>query len=307
MAVYTTKGCQYAATKQRCTICNFSRHAHRNVSEGDIARQHDVVLHLLAENGYQQVDVLTAGNFYNDAEVSPASRDLILRSLSGVNGLARVLTESRREYITEEKLIGARRLLRDDQRLVYALGYESSDPHVRNDIIGKNIPESHLDEALRICKAAGVDFAAYVLIKPHVLSESQAIVDAVTTALHVFDKAARRGIETHIAFEPAFVVEGTVLDERFKANAYTTPWLWSVADVLIRTAHALGMSNAAGKLFVGLSDENLSDGRTAGNCGACDEHVLGALQAFNGHQDISQLEALDHDCKDRWRKLTHLG
>lgn len=72
--------------------------------------------------------------------------------------------------------------------------------------------------------------------------------------------------------------------------------------MLVRTARAMGLDNTMGKLFVGLSDEGLSEGRITSNNCECDAMVSGAIQAFNGHQDVGQLRDLHHSCKDSWRK-----
>ena len=99
-----------------------------------------------------------------------------------------------------------------------------------------------------------------------------------------------------------FVTKGKVIEELWERGEYKPPKLWSVAEVLIQTAEQLGLENTQGKLFVGLSDENLSGDRMASNCGSCDDEVRREIQAFNGHQDVSRLRKLYHGCKEEWKK-----
>src|SRR3990167_1850152 len=153
-----------------------------------------------------------------------------------------------------------------------------------------------------MCKDTGVNFVSYVLIKPQTLSEAEGIEEAVSTATHVLAKADNYGVKTRIAFEPVFVTKSKIIEELWKRGEYQPPKLWSVAEVLIQTAEQLGLENTQGKLFVGLSDENLSGDRMTSNCGSCDDEVRREIQAFNGHQDVSRLRKLYHKCKDGWEK-----
>ena len=73
-------------------------------------------------------------------------------------------------------------------------------------------------------------------------------------------------------------------------------------EIFAPIAERLGMGNTQGKLFVGLSDENLSSDRMTSNCGTCDDGVRREIQAFNGHQEVARLRGLYHECKDEWRK-----
>lgn len=302
MVVYRTTGCAYDKNGKGCTMCDFRFYADPNISAQNIKEQHAKILKQLPKqkDGFIQFDLLTLGNFYNDEEISPGLRDHLLTTLARVPRIKRVLTESRRQYVTADKLRKAKRCLRDDQILEYALGYETVTEEIRNKVLRKGVPESHLDEALDLCKEAGIDFVAYVLIKPHTLSEAEAIQEAVNTALHVLQKAKAKGVTARIAFEPVFVTKGKVLEELFLRGEYTPPKLWSVVEVIKRTAQGLKQHNTEGKLFVGLSDESLSDQRMTANCGKCDHHVIDAIQRFNQTQDVSVLENLDCECKRAW-------
>ncbi|MBU0459628.1 MAG: hypothetical protein KJ771_02360, partial [Nanoarchaeota archaeon] len=123
--------------------------------------------------------------------------------------------ESRRAYVTVEKLKKCKSYLRDDQIFEFGLGYESSNDYIRNTLLNKAVPEEHLDQCLNMCKEAGVDFVSYVLIKPHLLSESDGIRDSVDTVMHVFYKAKKYGVYARICFEPVFVTYETPIEEHW--------------------------------------------------------------------------------------------
>ncbi len=300
MSVYRTVGCAYARNKRGCTMCDFAAYANPEAKGENILRQHETSLNMLKSGNYSHFDLLTLGNFFNDHEISVDLRKELLTLLSPIENLERVLVESRKGYLTVDKLQKAKSYLREDQILEYGLGYESSNPRIRNEILNKGVPEKHLDEALQICKESGVDFVSYVLIKPPRLNEAEGIEDAVNTATHVLEKADKYSVNARIAFEPVFVTEGTLVEELWHKGEYQPPKLWSIIEVLKQTVEKIGRDKSIGKLFVGLSDENLSRERMTGNCGICDAEIISQIQAYNGHQDINQLKDLYHSCKNSW-------
>jgi hypothetical protein len=303
MAVYRTVGCAYDKDGKGCTMCNFAQYANENIKDGNILSQHDQILTELRLPSIKHFALLTLGNFFNDKEVSPSLRANLLKPLSKIKQLKRVLVESRVQYINEGKLLAAKKCLREDQILEFAFGYESLSEHIRNEILNKGTNEEDLDRALTICQKLEVDFASYVLIKPHTLTEAEGIREAVNTALHVLQKAKRYQIRARIEFEPTFVTHGKIIETMFNEGKYTPPKLWSVIEVLNQTLKTLGNDFKKGSLFVGLSDENLSDGRFTSNCGICDEDVVEAIQRFNGTQSLKAFLHLSCNCKTDWENL----
>ncbi|MEK6874939.1 MAG: hypothetical protein AABX52_04280 [Nanoarchaeota archaeon] len=302
MTVYRTVGCEYDEKGKGCSMCDFAFYADSRVQSRNIEAQHKQSLEMLSNMDFIHFDLLTLGNFYNDKEIPANLRKSLLESVVKFRGVKRVLTEARRQYVTVDKLIEAKNCLRDDQRLEYALGYETVNPDLRNRVLRKGTQEEHLDDALEMCRDTSVDFVAYVLIKPPTLSETEGIEEAVNTATHVLAKADKHGVKTRIAFEPVFVTKKRFIKELWERGEYKPPKLWSVAEVLIQTAKRLELENTQGKLFVGLSDENLSGDKMTSNCGSCDDKVRREIQAFNGHQDIAKLRKLYHECKDEWKQ-----
>lgn len=302
MTVYRTIGCEYDKKGKGCSMCDFAFYADPKTTAENVIAQHHQSLEMLRNMDFIHFDLLTLGNFYNDREIPAEVRKSLLQSLAQVKGVKRVLTEARRQYVTVDKLVEAKNCLREDQTLEYALGYETVNPDLRNKVLRKGTPEEHLDDALEMCRDTGVNFVSYVLIKPQTLSEAQGIEEAVETAIHVLAKADRYGVQARIAFEPVFVTKGKIIETLWERGEYQPPKLWSVAEVLIQTAERLGMENTQGKLFVGLSDENLSGERMTSNCGSCDDEVRREIQSFNGHQDIARLRQLYHGCKDEWEQ-----
>jgi radical SAM enzyme (TIGR01210 family) len=303
MAVYRTRGCAYDKNGMGCSMCNFSHYAVKNIGDENIINQHKQILTQLEIGKYDHFDLLTLGNFFNDDEISPPLREKFLRPLSQISTLRRVLVESRYQYITEQKLSDAKAYLRHNQILEFALGYESVNEEIRNKLLNKGVAEEHLDETLRMCQRTGLAFVAYVLIKPHTLSEREGILEASRTAIHVLKKGLEAGVNTRIALEPVFVTHGKEVERYFREGRYNPPKLWSVIDVLRLTIEGMAADFKKGSLFVGLSDEYLSDDRTSSNCGRCDDKVIEAIEKFNGSQNIDELLKVQCDCKAGWTSL----
>ncbi len=281
-------------------MCNFAEYSRPDIRDKNLKAQHSTVLELLRTGKFQHFDLASLGNFYSDREMSPEVRRYMLSALANIPIVKRIMTESRRGYTTVEKLKEAKGCLREDQVLEFALGYETSNPRIRNDVLNKNVPEVHLDESMMMCRKAGLDFVAYVQIKPQGFSEREAIEDSVATALHVLEKADKYSVYGRIAFEPIYVVRGKPIETLFLTGQYKPPKLWSVVEVLAQTAERIGRTD--GRLFAGMSDENLSGDRQSSNCGVCDKEVREAIQQFNADQDASKLRSLYHECKDQWAK-----
>lgn len=303
MAVYRTRGCSYDKDGNGCNMCNFSFYADDEITDDNILKQHWQVRDQLLYSKFAQFDLLTLGNFFNDEELSEELRHTLLESLSSIKTLHRVLVESRYDYLTTNKLLEAKKCLRQDQQLEFGLGYETVTESLRNGILNKGFPERNLDSTLSVCEEVGVDFVAYVLIKPYTLNEKQGIKEAVDTALHVLMKAKQYRLKARIAFEPVFVSTGKEIEKYFLAGAYVPPRLWSVIEVLRLTTNALGADYEPGSLFVGLSDENLSCERFSSNCLECDDTVRSLIQEFNGTQRINKLISATCHCKKEWRTI----
>ena len=288
MVVYKTRGCSYG----KCTMCGFSSNSSSEISDENIENQHDNVLKILKDGKYAQFDMLISGNFFNDEEFSSKLREIMLKPLSKIKEVKRVLLESRREFITTEKLKEAKSFLRDDQILEVGFGYESYNEKIRNEILNKNVPERYLDESFVICKESNISLFVYVLIKPQNLTEKEGIDDSVETAVHVLSLADKYKVNTRIGFEPVFVAKGTVVEKMFNEGKYKPPKPESVLEVLLRSSEKLGEKNVKGKLFVGLCDENLSDGHNSFGNGR--NEIACAIRNFNGDQDISKIKAIFH-------------
>ena len=177
-----------------------------------------------------------------------------------------------------------------DKILELGIGLESANDHVRNNIINKDLSKKNFERAVRTVKNANCDLLVYLLIKPPLLSEEQAINDAIDSAKYVFDIANKYSVNVRVAYEPVFVCKNTPLEKLFLNGGYSLVRLWSVIEVVKSTYHL-------GSVFVGLSDENLSFDRMPGSCKKCYKMLVKEIERFNKTQDASVLDSLDCECR----------
>lgn len=310
MVVLRTNGCEYDREKTGCKMCDFRSHAVdpavHQVTEADLFEQLTSVVNDSLPGQIQQVDLLTLGNFLNVQEVPEAFQTGALRYLSQIGSVKKVVIESRCNYVTGQNLRQLRNELRPDQILELGVGVESSNRYIRNNVLNKALTWPMLRRTMLMARDANVSFMAYLLIKPQTLNEREAIEDAVSSARDVVDLARDCGVPLRIAFEPVFVTRNTDLENQFvHFKTYEILHLRSVIEVLKRTEReVLGNGDQNVSVFVGLSDENLSNNRKPRGCNHCTSTLTAAIRAYNASNSCTEFLNLPDCCSNEWaRKL----
>jgi len=295
MVVLRTNGCFYHKEhKECCIMCNFKQHSipDINVVPEWLLNQLENALEniKIGEGGVEQIDLLTLGSSLHDKEVPSSFISQAFRRFSSTVGLKKILIESRTEYVNKEKLIELKKMLREDQILELGIGVETTNETLRQEIIKKGMPWSEVERVVRVCSETGVSFQAYLLIGTMTLSESDVVTDAVKSAHEIADLCNKYEIPFRIAFEPVFITHNTDLEVAYNKGEYKLINLWSVVDVIRKTHHL-------GTLFVGMSDEGLSDNRIPTSCPKCMERLRESIANFNGAQKIEIFENINCDCQ----------
>ena len=281
--IFRTRGC-YWARASGCSMCGYVNDVAREVSVTDLRHQLDSVLQRHA--GQPMVKVYTSGNFFDDHEVAPEIRDVILQELG--ERCDKVIVETLSHLLRREQLD---RALTFVDELEVAFGLESTNPRVLRDCVNKVWGLEEHARAARLCRDAGATVKTYLLIKPPFLTEREAIEDAVKSG-HDADPHSDT-----ISFNPVNVQSRTLVDRLFRRGEYRPPWLWSVVEVLERTrdVHAQVKSHPTG------------GGRTRGahNCGSCDRKVVDAIEEFSLglRKDFADLSC---ECRSLWREYLDL-
>ncbi len=293
--IFRAPGCAYARRPGGgCTMCGFDSMtfgAEPWTTADLIAQAESVFGAPGALDGIGEVDLYNSGSFFADGEMPPDVRTHVL-GLLGKPSVARVLVESRPEFITPEGIADARRLL-PNAILEVGIGLESSNDTIRERFINKGFGLPEFERAAGVLASGGAGLLVNVLLKPIGIHDDEAAVaDAVNTARYIFDLAKRLSLPARVALQPTFIAPGTPLERDYVAGHYQAVSLWAVVETVIALS-------ALGETVVGLSDEGLEPKRVPAGCGRCDESIKSALRAFNRSGDPAPLECLTCPCRPR--------
>jgi radical SAM enzyme (TIGR01210 family) len=295
MAVLKTRGCEYARKDKGCTMCGFWLHGDSSVNDIDLINQLENIISFI--EGYphpiDQLDLLTLGSFFDEKEITSEFRTHSLKRIGTIRKLTKVCVETRASHVVDEKLEEIRKLL-GNKMVEIGIGVESSNDYIRNEILNKGLSWKQLERAVSLIGKFNLEFQPFLLIKPHKLSETEAINDAVQSARDVTKLAEKYNVKTRIAFEPVFVPYGTELEKLYLSGDYKIVNLWSVIEV-IKLTHGLST------IFVGMSDEGLAGDRIPYSCDKCSMKLREAIQSYNATQNLEVFNNLDCSCKQEWR------
>ncbi|NOZ76639.1 MAG: archaeosine biosynthesis radical SAM protein RaSEA [Euryarchaeota archaeon] len=286
VVIMPTRGCSWGL-RSGCSMCGY-------VYDSPAVVDWDALLgdftHALEElDGVPYLKVFNSGSFFDEREVPPEMRDRII-GLVNQAGPRRLQVESRPEFVTPEVLGETVDAL--DAELEVGIGLETASDYIRTHCINKGFSLEDFERALGSCQDTGAPVKAYLLVKPPFLTEREAVEDAVASARTACEMGASR-----VSFNPMNVQRGTLVEALWRRGEYRPPWLWSIVEILKRTAGEVEVPvlchpTAAGKA------------RGAHNCGTCDREIAGAVVEFSVTQDIKHLEGLE--CREMWQDVLEL-
>lgn len=283
--ILATKGCSWAL-KSGCSMCGYTNDSSSRATDETLWIQYKSAMK--NHSGQRVVKIYTSGSFLDSFEMSQEIRERILGDL--YPRVDEIVVETRHEYMTRANLEGIRRF-RD--KLVLAVGLESSNDVILNYSVNKPSIFSHYLKATRLASEEGFGVKSYLMLKPPFLGERDAIDDAVKTAEEISPYT------TMISVNPTNIQKDTIVELLWRKGNYRPPWLWSVVEVLERTHHLNRrvISKPTGADTI----------RGAHNCGRCDGAVIRAIADYSRHRDLSSLKSLDCECKSVWTEEVSLS
>jgi radical SAM enzyme (TIGR01210 family) len=259
-----------------------------SVTHDALMDQIDACLDHEAENAEEPaplIKIYTSGSFLDEREVAAESRRAIAETFADRE---RIVVESLPDFLDSEKLAD---FLEVGLETDVAVGLETATDRVRRDCVNKYFDFSEFVAASETAADAGAGTKAYLLLKPPFLTESEAIADMVSSIERCQDVP---GCHT-VSMNPCNVQRYTMVDELHYRGGYRPPWLWSVAEILDRTADA----------DVTVVSDPVGHGSDRGphNCGECDDRVQRAIKDFDKRQDPSVFEQVECDCQRTWKAV----
>ncbi|MGC8565758.1 MAG: archaeosine biosynthesis radical SAM protein RaSEA [Thermoplasmata archaeon] len=279
--VLRTKGC-FWFKHSGCTMCGY----YNDTNDGDINEKNlinQVEKSRQKYKGEKIVKIYNSGSFFDQNEIPLEAQEKIIESFPEAE---RIIVETRPEFINENLL---NRINKYKEKLMIAIGLESSDNNVLINSINKGFTIDAYERAAKLLFKNGFSIKTYILLKPPFLTEKKAINDAIKSIEFASTYSEM------ISLNPVNIQNNTLVEFLWRKGYYRSPWLWSVVDVLKKTSHlgkVVSFPTAPGTQ------------RGAHNCGKCDEDVIKAIENFSFTQNIEYLNSIKEcECKINWEKI----
>ncbi|WP_457590450.1 archaeosine biosynthesis radical SAM protein RaSEA [Geoglobus sp.] len=269
--ILPTKGCSWDS----CYMCSYTLDSDRGATQEGIYRE---LVRALERKGEAEVlKIFTSGSFFDDREVSRETRKRIY-STARERGFRKLVVESRPEFINEDVI---EEVEEAGIELEVGIGLETSSDTYRKLLINKGFTFDDFVRASRILrKAARVK--AYLLMKPPLLTEREAIEDVLRSVRDV------SGYADVVSLNLMTVHRKTYVERLWQKGAYRPPWLWSAVEVLKKAGAEVMCDPVAG-------------GKRRGphNCFECDGSVVEEIRLFSLTQDRGVFKT-ECQCIEQW-------
>ncbi len=176
-----------------------------------------------------------------------------------------------------------------------AVGLESAHDFTRNVLINKNMPYSVFEDAFFYLKENNIGVKIYLLLKPPMLYEKEAIDDIIYSLKKIKYLKANT-----ISINPCTVHKNTLTEKLFFKGQYRPPWLWSVVETCKQALKILE------KTRIIVDPVGAGTPRGPHNCGSCDKEIKEKIDEFTLYQTKKVFENLECSCKDLWGSILEL-
>ena len=310
MIVLRANGCEHYKKNGGCSMCSHFNGINRNTNittedyieqwnsliEGKNMEQEGIQFDL---NDYPVVCVYNLGSLLNENEISKEAVRYIFKSLDSYTNVKKVIIESRAEYVTDDAIINIKNVY--DRGIVeVGIGVESSNNIIREICHHKGLNEGvdSIKKAVKILHRYGFKALAYINFKPIFLTETEAINDAIQTAIDCF----KMGFDA-ISIEPTSLQNYSLANYLYQLGQYRVPWLWSIRDVVqgiynefqnkkldIRIGGYFDEEVLSGSQGIGYDGKNeIFPHMTSLNCEKCSKKFIECIKNFNMTYDIKKL------------------
>ena len=292
--ILPTPGCAWAVGDSGgCTMCSYVSDCTLEPIDSakiiEIFNSH-LKRHPIAEEDKITVKLFASGSFLNPYELPKDARDEILKTLVDLGNVTEIVVESRPEYVKEEYIDEIFDII-GDTLFEISIGLETSNDYTRLKKINKGFTCKDFENAvnlineLKITKNYNLKSKAYIFVKPILVSEAQAIDEALETARY----CEKVGVD-RLSFCPATIHAGTVIERFWRQGAYQPPWIWSCIEIINTVRDEI-------KLPALLDTSGFGSRRGPYNCKKCSKDLKHMIIANNLTQTKIDYEC---ECKSEW-------
>lgn len=285
------RGCTWYRSTGGCLMCNYPQKCSGQViSTRELGRivTSNFRAHIARyAPKYAVLCIYNSGSFFSDDEVPPCARREILREAAQLAQVKEIVVEARCEHVSCDRVAEAAGIVAP-KRFVVGMGLESACDFARNKILLKGVHLTRFEEAA-VAVQTSAELMVYVLLGIPLLSEGEAITDALASIRYARDCGARR-----VTLQVCSVRPHTVLEWLWARGIYRPPWLWSVNEII---------SKAKGEteLLIAGREGTPAPLQTGWNCEICSEEIWSQFDAYNIRQDVALMQMPRCKCKQRWK------
>ena len=293
--VLPTPGCAWAlAGSGGCSMCSYIADSPlEEVSSEELVEifKGEFQRHIQNQEitGPTAIKIFVSGSFLNEEEIPKEARREIFGIINEYDDVEEVVVESRPEYVSEEVLRDCCQLI-PDKIFEVAMGLESANDDIRLQRINKGFTLEDFQKSMDIINKLKSDFKVqgkvYLLVKPVLTSEREAIEDAVKSAQY----AAEIGVG-RVAFCPSTIHKGTLMELLWRRGSYQPPWIWSTLEIIRRVRESVNIP-------VIMDTAGFGTRRGPYNCKKCNSKLKDLIIKTNINQTIP--EEVECDCKNKW-------
>lgn len=322
MVVLRANGCEHYKKNGGCSMCSHFNGTDREalITTEDYIEQWNSVIDGTSINkenkkfdinDYPVVCVYNLGSLLNENEISRNAVKYIFNSLNDCSGVKKVIIESRAEYITEDSIKNIASVYKSGVVEV-GIGVESTNKVIREICHHKGLEDLEImKNSINILHKYNFKALAYINFKPIFLTETEAINDAIQTALDCFNM----GFDA-VSIEPTSLQDYSLANHLYQIGQYRVPWLWSVRDVVqgiynnikntnldIRLGGYFDEEVLSGSQGVGFETQNeIFPHMTSLNCNKCSDKFIECIKKFNMTYDLKELYNIENceQCYQLW-------
>ena len=296
--IIPTPGCSWAlGPSGGCTMCSYIHDCYLKPIETEkiielFTKQFDKYLDEIKEdynNGIKVgVKLFASGSFLNPEELPIEARDKILEIIKKTDEISEIVIETRPEYVTSDRIVDIFNII-GDKLLEISIGLETSNEKTRLENINKGFSNQIYEKAVNIINNFKSEYniktKAYIFIKPVLLSEKEAIDEAVVTGNYVESLNVDR-----ISCCPATIHKGTFMERLWRKNSYNPPWIWTTVEVINNIRENV-------KIPALLDTSGFGSRRGPYNCKKCNKDLKHMIIDSNFSQSLIDY---DCECKKEW-------
>ena len=292
LVVLLPVGCYWAKKDKSCSYCGYQPVVDAFIEEYGNVDYVEIIKNEVAkqEQPFQRITFFVGGSFL---EIPPKKQIEIMEYVDTLP-VNHVFFESRPELITKENIEAVKNCLHDKELMV-AIGLETSDATIRNEVHKKGIENKTYLKGINILNNVGIKTLIYVFLKPPVadITDRTAYEDGINTIRYAFETGAYA-----VEIESGYIVENSAMQKLYNDGHYQCLNLWTIHKV-VQDAIKLNMGICRLAYFSDTPEPLV----IPQSCPECSERLYEVFDVYRKTLDENIIiNVEDCKCKEKWKE-----